>query len=278
MFYEDDGVLANRAAAAQEGAVPPPGLDNKQTVPKHRQRVPSTIRTFHYFGTGAELLQLPALNKRCPFALPRQAERVQPRGFLGRSRERTSAHASTVSGTERICVEFLFGFVGSATFEARSPGCHLLCAPHLSYSVTERVFISQESSGDPRVLPHLYTTSLGFEIFGKNPSNAICSTKELSPFCRMLTFRTVPIFQHSGFRHFASKEPSGTEHTRFVIRGAQRTAQNPPRSADVATGGWLGNPCPLWDHPAWCRLLPPVAGKRWSAGICLFSGLTKINK
>ena len=63
MFYKYDRVLANRTADAQEGDLPSPRSDNKQTMSKHQRQVPSTARTFHYFRTGAELLQLPVLNK-----------------------------------------------------------------------------------------------------------------------------------------------------------------------------------------------------------------------
>lgn len=62
MFYKYDGVLADRTADAQED-LPSPRLDNKQTMSKHQQQVPSTARTFHYFRSGAELPQLPVLNK-----------------------------------------------------------------------------------------------------------------------------------------------------------------------------------------------------------------------
>lgn len=60
MFYKYDGVLADRTADAQEGDLPSPSLDNKQTMSKHQQQVPST---FPYFRSGAELPQLPVLNK-----------------------------------------------------------------------------------------------------------------------------------------------------------------------------------------------------------------------
>lgn len=139
-------------------------------------------------------------------------------------------------------MEFLFCFVENAVLEVRSPWWHLLFAPHFSYSATEQFSISRESTGDPQVLPNLYTTSLGFETFGKKTLRCHLLHVGTFPVLPHADISHTPDFQHSVFLPLCFKRAhipvaqNADGLWSFVIRRAQKTAQQTLLSTDVATG------------------------------------------